>query len=359
MSLNPKITGPDASGRYAAEWTPDETGEGYGWTTDRGSGRTFNPDISKVNLGSRPQGGVPSFRISVLDVIPRPAEVAIYGDPPPPPPPPSDFAWGFCHSVSLHDSTILREYQDAVDMGCNTTRCTFNQLDSDTAKQVGFKRWMVIVEATIAGMQSDAANPSRILAFLAKNDPAKIILEPINEPTFMAITAEDFGKTQINWYHAVKAYYPQVEIVLSSMGNSSSSVQHLSMMDYAKRLASVDCVAGNGFDRANYHTYADEAYWHIWTPDANGQSVQSILGNPEFYVTEFGKSLSGVGGNEQAQADSIRAQAQAIRAQPKCKGAYVYAMSDDAPGVGTGYGMRRHDLSRRPAYAAYQAAAKS
>lgn len=318
--------------------------------------RTFDPD-HVTNLGHVATWSGSVAPLTVNAGAHEPVQYPAVVDPPPPPPPPptGEFQWGFCHSVSLHDSSILREYQDAVDMGCNSSRVTFNQLDSDTAKQVGFKKWMVIVEATTGGMASDAANPTRIINFLAKNGANKIILEPINEPTFMAITAEDLGKLQVKWYHAVKvaakaAGLTEPEIVLSSMGNSPSSMQHLSMMDYARRLVSVGCTVGNGFDRANVHAYADEAYWHIWTPDASGQSVLKILGDPEFYLTEYGKALSGVGGNELAQADSVQAQAKAARAQPKCKGAYVYAISDDAPGVGSNYGMRRHDLSRRPAF---------
>ncbi len=46
-----------------------------------------------------------------------------------------------------------------------------------------------------------------------------------------------------------------------------------------------------------------------------------------------------------------------FKAQPQFRLGTQYALADEAPGVGTGYGLRRVDLSHRPAWDQYQAQA--
>jgi hypothetical protein len=45
-----------------------------------------------------------------------------------------------------------------------------------------------------------------------------------------------------------------------------------------------------------------------------------------------------------------------IPSVPRVIGGQWYAMSDDAPGTTTGYGLRRSDLSHRPSWNAFNAA---
>jgi hypothetical protein len=143
MALTPEIMGPDANGRWSAEWTPDDTAEGYAWTTDLGTGRTFNPDIAKISLGTRPAGVTPTFKISALDVVPRPVEIAPDPNaPPPPPPPPSGVlpryggATGFVIQGSgSTDASIASELDKWKDIGCQILRV---DLLESTAYQAKF-----------------------------------------------------------------------------------------------------------------------------------------------------------------------------------------------------------------------------
>jgi hypothetical protein len=77
VSLNPKITPPDARGYQYLEWTPDPTADGYKFTTPTGESRTFNPLLSKTRLGRNLVQPI-VVTIAVLDVTARPAEQAVY-----------------------------------------------------------------------------------------------------------------------------------------------------------------------------------------------------------------------------------------------------------------------------------------
>ncbi len=238
-----------------------------------------------------------------------------------------------------------------VAVGCTTVRFDGSVTAATVNAVSGFtSKIMRIWDATLAGMAATAANPASVVTYVnANGGPTRIILEPINEPNFMGSTVADVAVKQRNWYRAVKAVLPTVEITLSSVGNSTSS-DGKSMMQWCQGLVDNGCVYLDGFDNANYHTYNDQAFWHIWTPDGAGHSCQTILGNPPFYVTEFGQALSGVSSNETTQATRILSMMTDIKTQSLCMGAWQYALSDDAPGTGTGYGLRRHDLSHRPSW---------
>lgn len=88
MSLNPKITAPDAQGNQYLTWTPDPTAEGYAFTTPSGSSRSFNPLLKTAKLGRNLVQPVVAT-VAVLDVVARAAEKATYPTTSTPPPVPS------------------------------------------------------------------------------------------------------------------------------------------------------------------------------------------------------------------------------------------------------------------------------
>ena len=100
-------------------------------------------------------------------------------------------------------------------------------------------------------------------------------------------------------------------------------------------------------------------YWHhLFTPNSAGESCQTVLGNSPFAITEFGASLSkDCGGSESVQAQYVNDWMVLFKAQTQFKLGTQYAMADEAPGSGTGYGLRRKDLSHRPSWDTYKAQA--
>lgn len=271
-----------------------------------------------------------------------------------PPPPPNNFLWGSNTSISLVDSTRAKEMDDMIASGCNFVRISSTATSIiDLAAARAFDKFVVLISSSISGVQGVVNNlAGSPIPNLVSRYGSKLIIEAVNEPNFMNTPVAQQGVIFRDFYRVVKGSFPNTEVILPSIGNSSSSLEHLNMMQWAQGLVNAGCVLGDGFDRANYHTYNDQSFFHIWTPDGTGNSCQKIFGFPEFYVTEFGKNENGI--SEASYASIIGQEMdEIIAARPKCVGAVHYLMSEDGPGSGAqppSYGLRKHDLTHKLAW---------
>lgn len=267
-----------------------------------------------------------------------------------PPPPEPTFKWGFNSVDELSEDQHPREFDDAIELGCTLPRLNGSDFQANLARQKGFKEWISYIFQAHGHTQQEYRDVT--LTYCDKYPEA--IIELYNEPNLSGtdggMTAAQVAEDHLYLYDVLKSEGVPNKMVLASVGNSESHIGDYVPLEWCQQLADRGCIPGKGFDYANYHAYGDAAYYHIWTPGPDGRSCQSVFGDPEFYLTEFGQALSGVDGSEQAQADSIREQMQAILAVPKCRGAHIYAIADEASGSGTQYGLRRINLTHRPAW---------
>jgi hypothetical protein len=226
----------------------------------------------------------------------------------------------------------------------------------DAAHAIGFTKMIIIVGTGSPPVDpTDYANDA---VAIAKAHPDAFI-ELGNECNLNGFSAADYATIAKAAYQAIKAAGLPNVVLLGSVGNSLSTVGGYSMLDWCKQLVLNGCVQGEAFDWANYHIYAnpavEEPWHHLFTPNTAGESCQSVLGNPPFAITEFGASLSkDCGGSEAVQAQYVNDWMVLFAAQPQFRLGTQYAMADEAPGPGTGYGLRRVDLSHRPSWDAYQ-----
>ena len=227
----------------------------------------------------------------------------------------------------------------------------------DTAHQIGFTKMVIIVGGTMHSVP-DATEYANDAVAIARAHPDAFI-ELGNECNLNGFSAAQYATIARAAYQAIKAAGLTNVVLLGSVGNSLSTVGGYSMLDWCKQLVLNGCVQGEAFDWANYHIYAnpaaEEPWHHLFTPNTSGESCQSVFGNPPFAITEFGASLSkDCGGSEAVQAQYVNDWMVMFKAQPQFRLANQYAMADEAPGSGTGYGLRRADLSHRPSWDAYQ-----
>ena len=275
--------------------------------------------------------------------------------------------WGHCTVNALTSSSDLqREMQDMWDNGGRCPRIDgdakqWGWLDTavNAAHSVGFTQMVLIYYGNLSYTTlPDTTTFANGAVALARAYPDAMI-ELSNEPNLHAVSAQQYAALAKAAYRAIKdAGLPNI-ILLGGVGNSNSVVGNLSMLDWCKQLVANGCVQGQAFDWANYHLYdnpsTQEPYFHIWTPDANGDSCQSVFGNPPFAVTEFGEACSWIGGDEAKQAAYISGWMQAFKAQPQFRLGCQFALADDFTGNGNGFGLRRLDLSHRPSWDAYKA----
>jgi hypothetical protein len=259
----------------------------------------------------------------------------------------------------------------------NGGRCP--RIDADAAKwgwldtainaahSIGFTKFVLIYYANLTYTAiPDPTTFANGAVALARAYPDAYI-ELSNEPNLHAVSAQQYAGLAKAAYQAIKdAGLPNI-VLLGSVGNSNSVIGNYSMLDWCKQLAANGCVPGQGFDWANYHNYGNptnnENWWHIYTPATTtvqgrtsaGESCQTVFGNPPFAMTEYGASLSkDCGGSESVQAQYINDWMVQFKAQAQFRLGCQYALADEAPGVGTGYGLRRLDLSHRPSWDSYQ-----
>lgn len=270
--------------------------------------------------------------------------------------------WGHCKTTAITSTTdaptIKRELQDMWDSGGRCPRIDKDWTAAiDAAHEVGFTKMILVVGGTLRAVPEAAAFAADAVQ-LAQAHPDAFI-ELGNECNLNGFSAAQYATIAKAAYQAIRdAGLPNI-VLLGSIGNSSSTVGRYSMLDWSKQLVLNGCVVGQGFDWANYHIYgrpsAEEPYHHLFTPNSAGESCQSVFGNPPFAVTEFGASLSkDCGGDESLQAQDISEWMVLFRAQAQFRLGTQYALADEAPGIGTGYGLRRVDLSHRPAWDKYK-----
>jgi hypothetical protein len=236
----------------------------------------------------------------------------------------------------------------------------------NTAHQIGFTKMVIIVGGTLHSVPDPITYANSAVA-IAKAHPDAYI-ELGNECNLNGFSPADYATIAKAAYQAIKAAGLPNVVLLGSVGNSLSTVGGYSMLDWCKQLALNGCVVGQAFDWANYHIYAnpavEEPWHHLFTPctigapncgpDDDGDSCQTVLGNPPFAITEFGASLQkDCGGDEAVQSQYVNDWMVMFAAQPQFRLGTQYAMADEAPD-GTGYGLRRLDLSHRPSWDAYQ-----
>jgi hypothetical protein len=279
----------------------------------------------------------------------------------------ADPIWGHCKLTNMTDSAgITRELQD---MWADGGRCP--RIDNDwttaidAAHAAGFTQMILISGGTMRSVPDTTTYANSTVA-LARAHPDAMI-ELGNECNLNGFSPQQYATMAKAAYQAVKAAGLKNIILLGSVGNSTSTAGGLSMYGWCAALVANGCGAGTGFDWANYHIYGnpgvDEAWWHIYTLSSGdprtpaGQSCQSVFGNPPFAITEFGEACSSIGGDEAKQAAYISGWMQAFKAQPQCKLAIQFALADNFAGNGSGFGLRRLDLSHRPSWDSYKAQA--
>jgi hypothetical protein len=286
----------------------------------------------------------------------------------------TDIIWGHCKTPLIISTTIpptiQRELQDMWDNGGRCPRIDGDWTTAiDTAHAIGFTKMIIMV-----GTGSPPVDPTNYansaVAIAAAHPDAYIELG--NECNLNGFSPAAYATIAKAAYHAIKAAGLPNVVLLGSVGNSISIVGGYSMLDWCKQLVLNGCVQGQAFDWANYHIYAaadgspavEEAWHHLWTPcspsgpncgpDDDGESCQSVFGDPPFAITEFGASVNkDCGGSEDLQAQYISDWMAMFAAQPQFRLGTQYAMADEAPD-GTGYGLRRLNLSHRPSWDAYQ-----
>jgi hypothetical protein len=290
---------------------------------------------------------------------------------PQPPPPPPTYIWGTCGSVNLTSSTRQREMDDMLAVAGLCPRYDSGPTGTtipNMLRATGFARWV----ALLGGSGKSFPANDQTLSYC--NTYPEALIEPINESNLArqndGVTAywtpEQIADLQMSLYSYLKSNGVTNTVLLGSIGNSWSgnvAPDNVSIhpLEWVRRLAARGCVAGTGFDWANYHMYSNDptgydAWQHCWTPDGSGHSMQSYLGNPPFFVTEFGYPTSG---NETAQATACTAWFNKFKNLDNCRGGCWYALSDDAPGSAgaPNYGLRRMDLTHKPAWDSYHTAA--
>jgi hypothetical protein len=271
----------------------------------------------------------------------------------------SSHIWGHCKTTALTDAaSIQRELQDMWDCNGRCPRIDKNWTTAiDAAHKIGFTKMVLVVGGTMRSVP-DSATYANDAVTLARAHPDAYI-ELGNECNLNGFSPAAYATIAKAAYRAIKdGGLPNI-VLLGSVGNSSSTVGGYSMLDWCKQLVLNGCVQGQAFDWANYHIYAkpsaEEPWHHLFTPNSAGESCQTVLGNPPFAITEFGASLSkDCGGSEALQAQYLNDWMVMFKAQAQFKLGTQYAMADEAPGSGTGYGLRRLDLSHRPAWDAYK-----
>jgi hypothetical protein len=287
------------------------------------------------------------------------------------PTPPVGKLWGCECSVNLTQSTRTRELQDMLDVGGGTT---IPRVDGGItssiyplAQSMGITKWVAI----IVGSGSRFPTNQEVIDYC--NAYPLAYIEPCNEANIATanFTAAQLAALHISLYSAMKNAGVPNKLLLSSIASPRSRNENLLPLDFVAQLALHGCLAGVGFDIANPHMYAadlasfDASWMHVFAPDGNGRSWMTLLGNPPVMVTEFGWPI-GSAGTEAAQATActnafawMNAHSSSpggVISVPQVIGGQWYAMSDDAPGTTTGYGLRRSDLSHRPSWDAYHTA---
>ncbi len=278
-----------------------------------------------------------------------------------------EILWGHCKTTAITSTTtaptIKRELQDMWDSGGRCPRIDKDWTAAiDAAHEVGFTKMVLVVGGTMRSIPETATFAADAVQLAQAHPDAYIELG--NECNLNGFSAEQYATLAKAAYKAIRDAGLSNIVLLGSIGNSSSTVGRYSMLEWSKQLVLNGCIVGQAFDWANYHIYgkpsAEEPYHHLFTPNSEGESCQSVFGNPPFAITEFGASLSkDCGDSETVQAQYVNDWMVLFKAQPQFRLGTFYALADEAPGVGTGYGLRRLDLSHRPAWDQFKAQAES
>lgn len=270
---------------------------------------------------------------------------------PPPPPAPTGKLWGISPSNNGgFNPAIDTQMAEYVAIGVNCPRIPESAAAS--ARAHGFKQFVVWVSG------DGSATVDSIVA-VARQYPEAMVGFGNELNLNGAWTAAAVAAKQIAVYNAVKAAGVPNKVVLSSVGNSASSAEHLLPLDWCKHLAAAGCKYGTGFDIADYHMYdADPQHYdnwmHVWTPAADGTSCQSVLGHPPFIVSEMGAKIGVSVPDATAQATAVKAWVAKLASLPECLGGMWFQCFDGT--AWTGYGLIDGAGNHRPSYDAFKAA---
>jgi hypothetical protein len=209
--------------------------------------------------------------------------------------------------------------------------------NAQTVQAAGFTRWTVYLGITNWPSNQEVID-------YAKKYPGALI-ECCNEANLHNVyTAQQTADFHKQLYAAMKAAGVEKQLMLSSVGNSSSGVEHLLPLDWCKRLAAAGCKAGTGFTVANYHMYSVDPdgynnWMHVWGTD----SCQTVFGNPPYIITEFGCKTS----DDNTQVQAVKNWVAKIKTLDNCMGGQWFCMLDNN---WSGFGLVRTDGSHRPAF---------
>jgi hypothetical protein len=371
---------------FAQIVTDSQASSGYlAWARDNHGGKGYSIDNPKTGSelqkwmvfrdqllrGTRP---VPPTMTTAMGkwlvdggVLYLDATVPAPAPPPPPPPPPpvpapSGKLWGIAPANGPYNPAPSVQFPEFAKLGVNCPRFGGDDTASLLARQNGFKQWLAFISG------DGSATPAQVVAYAQKYPEAMVGFG--NELNLNgAWTVAAVAAKQIAVYKAVKAAGLPNKVGLSCIASPKSTAEGLTTVDWCKHLRAAGCVYGEAFDFADFHdydadpTHIDAAWSHYWTPDANGDSCVSVLGNPPFVLSEFGaqigkdvpaNTVEGPTQGDDAQAAAVTAWVTKLKSLPNCLGGMWFQAYDGT--AWNGFGLIDGSGNHRPSYDAFKAA---
>jgi hypothetical protein len=261
--------------------------------------------------------------------------------------------WGIAPADGPYNPAPSVQFPEFVKLGVNCPRFGGSDAPSLLARQNGFKQWLAFVSG------DGSATPAQVVAY-AQKYPESMVgfgneLNLNGSWTVAAVAAK-----QIAVYKAVKAAGLPNKVGLSCIASPKSKAEGLTTVEWCKHLRAAGCVAGQAFDVADFHLYnADptkiDADWsHYWTPDANGDSCVSVLGNPPFVMSEFGAQIGKDVATADDQATAAKLWVAKLKSLPNCIGGMWFQAYDGT--AWNGFGLIDGAGNHRPSYDAFKTA---
>lgn len=293
----------------------------------------------------------------------------------PPPPPTSARRYGFNKILNINTAAyVQREAQDMRDAGATCVRADY--LSDGVARtvvlpilhQVGFapEQIILVIGATAHASSFVQATYNALMVRAASENPGSVI-EQMNEPGLNGFTASTVARVANAAFDALRAAGHSNIVLAPSIAGNEPPGGRSAAHGWARQLVSAGLKLGDGLSGMlpNYHVYGrfsviEQGWCNYFTTGPDGTSCQAILGNYPFAMTEWNQPVGSAPGATIAEKEKTAALylgewLQALHGQPLFRYGTVYAMSDDARGTTTGYGMRRLDLTRRPSFDTFHA----
>lgn len=274
------------------------------------------------------------------------------------PPPPAKL-WGIAPADGPYNPAPSVQFPEFVKLGVNCPRFGGSDTPSLLARQNGFKQWLAFVSG------DGSATPAQVVAYAQKYPEAMVGFG--NELNLnSAWKVAQVGAKQIQVYAAMKAARDangnplHNPVGLSCLSSSKSKAEGLTVLEWCKQLRAAGCVYKKAFDFADFHLYnADptkiDADWsHYWTPDANGDSCVSVLGNPPFVMSEFGAQIGKDVATAEDQATAAKLWVAKLKSLPNCLGGMWFQAYDGT--AWNGFGLIDGAGNHRPSYDAFKTA---